>query len=145
MCKLCDRVTNPHKHGGVKPTKSYIPKRTAKPTGQVALFGILMATREPVSFISGIPVDVTIATTYAHVLSKSQNKYPKFKLYDKNIVFLSPEEHHLFDHGSSSGRDRYKDIMWKENKVLVDWDKLYTLVEELKKEYTLTNNNYSKS
>ena len=107
-------------------------------TGQAALFEVLRATREPISFISGIPVDVDIATTYAHILSKAQNKYPKFKLYDKNIVFLTPTEHHILDHGTIEQRQKYKDMMWKDNKVFVDWNKLYILREELLKEY---NNN----
>ena len=66
---------------------------------------------------------------FAHVLSKSQSKYPKFKLYSKNLILLTPEEHHLLDHGTEMQRQKYA------KKYGCDWQKVYGLREELVQEY----------
>ena len=121
----CDRRENPHKHGlSAKPktASKVIKNHVKKPTGEKALFEALWATREHVSFVSGLPVN-PIAHTFAHVLPKGL--YPKFRLYDKNIVFLTPEEHYEFDFGTATSR----------NKLSGNWGKLFNLAEELKKEY----------
>lgn len=136
----CDRRENPHKHGGLKkgspPLKrSPIKKKKKEPSGELVLFEALWEVRERVSFISGIPLGVTMSVNFfAHVLSKAPNKYPKFKLYDKNIAFLTAHEHTLLDHSSEDKRQKYAEEM-KSKGVLVDWNKLYTLREELKREY----------
>jgi len=119
-----------------KPLKSKpIIKKKDKNTGQMALFSVIWNTRDRVSFISGKPLNRYEGTNFfpnlfAHVLSKAQNKYHKFKLYDKNIVLLTPEEHTLFDHGTEEQREKYK-----LQNPSTDWEKLYNLKEQLKKEY----------
>jgi hypothetical protein len=126
-CKDCDRKENTHKHGlGSKPkTASKIVKnwnKKRKPTGEKALFQALWETRPHVSFVSGKKVE-PVASTFSHILPKSV--YPSFRLYDKNIVFLTPEEHYAFDMQSED----------KQRELAGDWDKLYQLREELLKEY----------
>jgi hypothetical protein len=67
---------------------------------------------------------------FAHVLGKGVSQYPYFKYYAKNIVLLTPGEHALLDQGSEEARISYSlDVKG------TDWQRLYDLREELKKEY----------
>ena len=66
---------------------------------------------------------------FAHVLSKAQNKFYKFKLYKKNIILLTPHEHLLLDHGTIEQREMYA------TKTGCDWNTILELEEELKYEY----------
>ena len=59
---------------------------------------------------------------FSHLLSKGA--FPKFRLYDKNIVLKSPEMHSLWEFHPHS--ELAKDIRW---------EKILTLKEELKQEY----------
>lgn len=56
---------------------------------------------------------------FAHVLAKGTFK--KFKFYEKNIVLMTPEEHYLFDSGSTINLPEYS------------W--VHELRQELKQEY----------
>ena len=90
--------------------------------------------REHISFLSGKSLESYFGTDYfrnmfAHVLAKGQNKYPRFKTYKKNIVLLTPYEHHLFDNGTIEQRQKYAD------ETGCDWGKLYDLMNGLKDEY----------
>ena len=67
---------------------------------------------------------------FAHVLAKGQNQYPYFKHYAKNIVLLTPGEHALLDQGTEEARISYALDVKSAN-----WQPLYDLREELKKEY----------
>ena len=101
----------------------------------VSLYGLfreIFDEREHVSFLSGRPlyanVDVSIWLCYfAHVLSRKM--YPKFIIKKENIVLLTPEEHSLLDQGTEQKRKEYAE------KYHCDWNKIYTLQDELKKEY----------
>lgn len=64
---------------------------------------------------------------YAHVLCKKQ--FPNFRLEKRNIVFLTPREHFLFDQGTEEQRMDY------EIKNNVNFDKLFKLREILKNDY----------
>jgi len=70
---------------------------------------------------------------FAHVLAKSQSRYPKFKYYAGNIRLLTPAEHSLFDQGTEKARAKYKrEIEKKTNgRATADWDKLYELRDAL--------------
>lgn len=108
-------------------------------SGQVEVFRMLWEERSRISFISGEKLDRYHGTEFwfslfAHVLPKAQNKYPKFKMYKKNIVLLTPDEHHLFDNGTKDMRQKYVEEM-AEKGVKVDWQKLFDLEEDLKLEY----------
>ena len=104
-----------------------------KPTGEANLFEKIWGEREHFSFLSGKPLDGYTGdlwyNLFAHVLSKAQNKYPEFILYEKNIVLLTPKEHDLFDKGSSSQRRKYAE------ETGCIWDKLFELKSELIEEY----------
>ena len=67
---------------------------------------------------------------FSHVLAKGQNQYPYFKYYAKNIVLLTPGEHALLDQGTEEARISYALDVKSAN-----WQPLYDLREELKKEY----------
>jgi hypothetical protein len=94
------------------------------------------------SFISGLFLRDFANTElfyscFAHVLAKGLNKYPYFLLYAKNIVLLTPQEHHFLDHGTADQRIKYS-LGLEEmtgGKQKADWAKLEALAEELKKEY----------
>lgn len=87
------------------------------------------------SFVSGLFLRQYMNTSFfpacfAHVLAKGMAKYPYFKHYAKNIVLLTPDEHHLLDHSTEESR-----ISYALDVKSADWRPLYTLREELKKEY----------
>ena len=103
---------------------------------QVELFENIWENGNKRSFLSNLPIKIHRESNFwynifAHVLSKSQSKYPKFKLYSKNIVQLTPYEHFLLDQGTQEMREKYAE------EFNCDWDKIYSLKEELKKEYLL--------
>lgn len=109
-------------------------KELKKPTGEKIMFEQIWDERPHKSFLSGDSLDGYYGheswyALFAHVLSKAQNKYPAYKLYKKNIVLLTPFEHHLLDHGTEKQRSDYA----TENKC--SWDEIYKLKEELKNEY----------
>lgn len=118
----CDRRENPHKHGKPKTTSKIVKNYVKKTTGEKALFEALWLIRPHVSFVSDERVE-PIAHTFAHCIPKSL--YPKFRLNPRNIVFLTPEQHYAFDFMSEEDQ----------RKLGGDWDKLYTLRDELLKEY----------
>ena len=116
------------------PRKKTASKIIKKATGEKVLFETIWATRPHYSFISGIALDDPPKVHYfAHIIPKGL--YPKFKLLDRNIVLLSEVEHHLFDFGSEKQREDYVIFMLLNHRIVVDWDKLFKLVEELKQEY----------
>lgn len=87
------------------------PKVKYKTTGERALFDAIWSMREHTSYLTGKKLDCYSETFYlnmfAHVLPKG--KYPDFRLFDKNIVLLTPEEHYLLDFGTEEQRQRYSD------------------------------------
>lgn len=119
---------------GFKTIKKSIKTKPKEATGEKILFETLFATRKHTSFISGLKIDDISHSNCAHVLAKGQNKYPKFKLLDRNIVFLTVLEHHLYDNGTIEQRQKYAEQMIKVG-VVVNWKKLYDLRDELKNEY----------
>ena len=138
-CEVCGR---PAWWGGKNPRCQYHPlekpkklkpksekrqKVDAKTGGQKALFEMIWNTRERKSFISGLPITEPKASVFAHVIPKG--KYPRFRLYEKNIVLLTHDEHTLFDFGTEEQREQYARLTG------ADWNKLYNLREELLREY----------
>lgn len=141
MCKSCDMKVNPSKHGFTMSSSSPAPKKkktaskiVKKASGQKILFESIWAVRPHYSFISGLPLDEEPKVHYfAHIIPKGL--YPKFKLLDRNITLLNEVEHHLYDFGTESQREDYAVFMLLNHKIFVDWNKLYTLRDELLKEY----------
>lgn len=152
ICKCgCGREGYIWSHGMLKECwyKIKPPKQIAKtplkinlqPTGEGILFKTIASTRKCVSFVSGqdiAKIDGFIGiNNFIHVLPKGQNKYPLFKLYEKNIVLGLWKEHDLYDKGTEEQRQKYAKEMLEDYGVIVDWDKLYALREELLQEYKL--------
>jgi len=133
-CKMCAAIFS---------GQNKKPKAVKEPTGEGVVFDQLINERDHVSYISGIEIEfidgVINHCNCAHVLPKAQNKYPRFKLYKKNIRFLTRFEHHLFDNGTIAQREKYKDEMLRDYGLVVDWGKLYELADELKEEYNHRN------
>ena len=119
--------------------KKTYSKILRKASGEGILFKAIWDTRPHVSFISGVHLgDEAKAHFFAHLLPKGQ--YPKYRLLDRNIVLLSMEEHAMLDAGTEAHREMYVKFMLANHGVVVDWNKLFTLVEELKQEYNNGNN-----
>ena len=135
MCYTCDAKTK-QENGTFKSIKKVPLKTIYKPTGQKILFETLISIRKHISFVSELKIAPINHGNCCHVLAKGQNKYPKFKLYDKNIVFLTIKEHHLFDNGTEEQRKQYARDLWELNKIVVNWEKLYQLRDELLFEYS---------
>jgi hypothetical protein len=121
------------------PKKKTYSKILRKASGEGILFKAIWDTRPHESFISGVHLgDEAKAHFFAHLLPKGQ--YPKYRLLDRNIVLLSMEEHAMLDAGTEAHREMYVKFMLANHGVVVDWNKLSTLVEELKQEYNNGNN-----
>lgn len=97
---------------------------TRQPTGELDLFREIVNERGSKSEISGDPIYSITVSNMIHVLAKGQNKYPKFKLYKKNIVIGTREEHDEYDYGSH-----------EELRKKAQWQKFFKLREELLEEY----------
>lgn len=108
-----------------------ITKKTRrKITGEAKLFQeIWNSDRPKVSFISGLPVKCE-SWTFAHVISKSQR--PDLRLIADNIVYLTRDEHFLYDQGTEEQRKKYP----------ADWEKLYRYRDELKAKYSKAHAQY---
>jgi hypothetical protein len=102
---------------------------------QPSMFRWIAESRELKSFLTNKTLPSIhsrfFLNVFAHVLSKSQGKYHKFKLNPNNIVLLTPEEHYLYDMGTKEQREKYA----KENKC--DWDRLFDLAKKLKQDYAV--------
>ena len=120
-----------------KPIKKTPIKRNYKPTGEGALFTSIIGTRRNYSFLSGlniVEIDNTIDHNNCHhVLNKKD--YPDFRLYDRNIILITREEHDLIHAGTKEKIENYvKKVMELYGKT-VHWDKLEALKKELVNEY----------
>lgn len=95
--------------------------RTA--TGEAVMFETIWNTRPHVSFITGKSLGSEARSFFfAHVLHKST--HPEFRLYDRNIVLLTHEQHQAWDQGSRLALRKDP-----------DWDKMFALEVQLKEEY----------
>lgn len=63
-----------------------------KATGEKLLFVTLWNTRSRFCFISGQLIKKFDVQNFAHILPKGA--YPKYRLLDRNIVLMTPENHH---------------------------------------------------
>ena len=120
-----------------KPIKKTLLKRNYKPTGEGALFTSIIGTRRNYSFLSGLYIieidNVIDHNNCHHVLNKKD--YPEFRLYDRNVILITREEHDLIHAGTKEKRENYaKKVMELYGKT-VHWDKLEALKKELVNEY----------
>ena len=119
MCKIC-ASKKPKEKSGLKE----VPKKESyKPTGELALFQSIWATRPHVCAVCKCKLEEFNAWFFSHILAKSS--FPRFRLYEKNIV-LKCVNHH---------------INWetKPNSELVKkdprWEPIIKLHDELIQEY----------
>jgi hypothetical protein len=111
-----------------QPLKRTAIKKKFNPSGEGELFKVLIEFRPHVSFISGLPIDNISHNNCHHVLPKSQ--YSQFRLYEKNIQFVTDYEHHLIHFGTEDQRQEYS------NRVFgCVWKRLDELKQELLNEY----------
>lgn len=121
---------NPQPKKGTPPKKEKKPlKRTRikykkKDTGQVEIFTEIAQEREWICYVSGEKLWQLKSNQFMHVLPKALNKYPKFKLYKKNIVLATDQIHTMWDTYPRSELRKDK-----------RFDKLFTLEAELIEEY----------
>jgi hypothetical protein len=94
------------------------PKPKKKKGGEKDLFLEIWNERPHVSEVSGKPIKEFDIRCFSHTLTKGA--YPSMRLSKKNIVLMTPEEHHEWEF-----TDR------KDPK----WDKIKKLEQELKQEY----------
>lgn len=127
-----------------KPKKIYNiprtpPKNDFKPTGEGLLFSTILDTRKHISFVSSQDIDKIdgfLDHNNCHHVLYPKDDYKKFRLYDKNIVLVTKYEHWLIHDGGIERRTKYTTEMAK-NGIIVNWDKLYALREELFEEHKL--------
>jgi len=118
----------------VKTIKRTALNKKRQPTGEYALFKEIWQTRPHVSFLSGREIRTPYPNNFCHVLAKAKNKYPNFKLFDKNLILLTETEHFLYDNGTMDSRAKYV-IECQLDGYICDWSKIWDLRDELKKEY----------
>lgn len=131
ICQYCNEKRKESKRTTPRKVYSY----TRKPTGELILFNTIFNTRPQVSFVNGEPLarykDTDLyVNLFAHVIPKG--KYPKFRLYDRNIALLTPKQHEQWD-------KRRWEI---ENDP--QWQPMFALEEILKEEYASTHPSKSK-
>ncbi len=129
--KLCQKGNDARKRAKKEESSTDIREDTP---GLKVFYDIIWFERERVSFLSGESLDKYYNTDqrlnmFAHVLAKGKNKYPKFKLYKKNLILITPYEHFLLDHGNTDLRKKYA------AKTGCNWDIIFDLREELKVEH----------
>jgi hypothetical protein len=104
---------------------------TYKPTGEKELFEQISNEREHKCFVCNKPLHELTASNFMHVLPKALNKYPKYKLYKKNIVLGCHDDysscHNRFD---KEPRSTLTEPMWLP---------LFELEKQLKQQYPITN------
>lgn len=120
FCGQCNDIEKRAKKiAAGKRVKEY--RYTRKPTGELALFEALLAARGRKSEISGVMLNGFDVRWFSHILTKAA--YPKYRLYDKNIVIKTADEH----------------IMWETQKHklkdLPEWDWVFEREQELKQSY----------
>jgi len=83
-----------------KPKQSKIKTKTYKPTGELVLFQAIWQSRPHICQVSGEPIKEFNVYCFMHVLSKKA--YPKYRLFDKNILLVTPDIHREYDCGDRS-------------------------------------------
>jgi len=119
-CRDCNELRLQGKRGKIerKPIKT-----RRKPSGELIFFKALWAFRPHVSFVSGKEIKEFDVQCMSHVLSKGA--YPSYRLYDKNLILLTKEEHHAWHNLSK------KQLLAQ----YPNWQKVFDLYDELKAQY----------
>jgi hypothetical protein len=125
LCNGCNKKRLQESKGDKgKPSYSSIKKKFPKPSGQLALFEAIWSTRPHVSYISGERLGDDLKAIYCfHILGKGA--FPKYKLYDKNIILTTAQEH--IDWGEKNREELLA--------LSPNWQKVFDLYDSLKEEY----------
>lgn len=127
MCKAC-ASKNPKEKSGLKEASK---KPLFKPTGELVLFQTIWATRPHFCAVCKCKLEKFDVWFFSHILSKGS--FPRFRLYEKNIVLKCREHHHEWETKSN------KDLVKKDGR----WLPLIQLHDTLIHEY-YERNNFSK-
>ena len=105
-----------------RPKKKSTLNKVRKPTGEKALFEALWNTRNRRSYVTGRPLgNEARVHFFSHILPKGA--YPKFRLFDRNIQFMTLEEHTMWENYKYKIKDDPK------------WKHVFELEQELKELY----------
>lgn len=125
----CQKCNHEQKQAKKKADGKSVKKYTyvKKPTGEKELFELIASERKHECFICKKPLYNLTASNFLHVLPKALNRYPKYKLYAKNVVLGCHDDfgscHNRFD---KEPRSTLTEPMWLP---------MFELEEELKKQY----------
>ena len=89
-CQECDYKTKPPK----KLAKTKIKQKFSKPTGELALFQAIWDNRPNFCAVCNEPLGEFNISYFSHILPKGA--FPKFRLYDKNIMLKCEYHHHIW-------------------------------------------------
>ena len=119
-----------------KPNNKPPLKKQYKKRGVGELFDRILATREPVSWLTGKPIECTY-NNCAHVVPVGNSEYKKLcELDADNILLLTAFEHHLIDQGSQEQRDKYtREVVSQGGQC--DWGKWYNYKSLMIEKYEL--------
>lgn len=114
---------------GKKPSKSFKSYSFKEPTGEAEMFEQVSKERPWICFICDKKLFQLTPSNFLHVLPKALNKFPKMKLYPKNIVLgCHDSESSCHNRWDKSPRSELTEPMWK---------KMFKLEVELLEEYKL--------
>ena len=97
-------------------TKKGLKKKPRKATGEKEVFLEIWSERPHISEISGEPLgEEPNVWFFMHILSKKA--YPRFRLYKKNIILGTADEHYSYDSGGNKPIETDKEVE--------GWNKLF--------------------
>jgi hypothetical protein len=118
-CKPCHYKSKPPKEAKRVSLKKSFPK----PTGELALFKAIWENRPHFCAICNEPLGEFNVSYFSHLLPKSA--FPKFRLYDKNLMLKCEYHHHIWGTKAKSDLINYH----------LDFKKAIDLAEEIMIEY----------
>ena len=99
-CLLCSKIHPKQKTS----FKDKVKKPVVKATGELALFQTIWATRPHKCSVCDANIPEFDTWVFSHVLSKGA--FPRFRLYDKNIVIKCRDHHRQYE--TTSNKDLAK-------------------------------------
>lgn len=129
LCGRCNHKLKQEakKASGKKVSKSFVSYSYKESTGEAEVFLSVWGNSNQRCFVCNKPILYPIASNFMHVLAKAPNKFPKYRLYEPNIVLGCHDSetscHHRYDHMPLS--------------TLVEpiWNPLFNLRDKLKAQY----------
>jgi len=116
LCQWCNKEAKDAKKkvSGKKVSKSFASYAYKEPTGEAEVFLTVWENSDQRCFVCRKPIPYPIASNFMHVLAKALNAFPKYKLYQPNIVLGCHDSetscHHRWD---KTPRSSLIEPMWK--------------------------------